>query len=120
VQYFFINFHLLELVDYLIMATKFTNISWHGIKYSSLGIKNVCRMSTQVKNLILVDHNNTNGISTVTLNSPPVNSLNFEVLTAFSNVLSELEEKKPKGVILTSVSFNNAKSKKILQFFILH
>lgn len=47
--------------------------------------------------------NDKSKIVTVTMQRAPVNSLNLELLTEFSDTLSELEEKKIRGMILTSV-----------------
>lgn len=44
------------------------------------------------------------GIATLTLNRPPVNSLNLELLTDIYNALDEVENNRSKGLILTSVS----------------
>jgi hypothetical protein len=70
--------------------------------------------STQASsNLILVDVNDKTGYSVVTLNSPPVNSLNLELLTAFRSTLDDLEKNKSRGMILTSVCV------KVFFFFVL-
>jgi hypothetical protein len=62
--------------------------------------------STQAKsNLVLVDVNDKTGFSVVTLNSPPVNSLNLELLSAFRSTLDDLEKNNSRGMILTSVCF---------------
>lgn len=47
---------------------------------------------------------NDDGVATVTMNRPPVNSLNLELLTEFSNTLTDLERNKSRGMILTSSS----------------
>lgn len=51
-------------------------------------------------------------ILVVTLNRPPVNSLNLELLSDISNTLDDLESSKSRGMILTSVS-------KFLQFVLV-
>jgi 3,2-trans-enoyl-CoA isomerase len=48
--------------------------------------------------------NDKTGVATVTLNRPPVNSLNLELLTELSNTLTELEKNKCRGLMLTSSS----------------
>ena len=53
--------------------------------------------------LILIDVNDKNGYATLTLNRPPVNSFNLELLTTFSRALDEVEKNNSKGMILTSV-----------------
>lgn len=45
------------------------------------------------------------GIATVTMQRPPVNSLNLDLLQAMSKALDEVAKNKCKGMILTSVSF---------------
>lgn len=60
--------------------------------------------STQSNKLVLVDVNDKTGIALVTLNSPPVNSLNLELLSAFAKSLEELKTNNSRGMILTSVS----------------
>jgi Delta3-Delta2-enoyl-CoA isomerase len=69
-------------------------------------LKNVLlrSQSTQSKELVLVNVDDKSGFSIVTLNSPPVNSLNLEVLTALSSSLDELKKNNTRGMILTSVS----------------
>lgn len=63
--------------------------------------------STAKKDLVLIDVNDKNGFATVTLNSPPVNSLNLELLKAIHNSLDILNRDNPKGMILTTVKFKN-------------
>lgn len=55
------------------------------------------------QDLVLVDVNDQTGYSVVTLNRPPVNSLNLELLSAFSKTLDELQNNRSRGMILTSV-----------------
>ncbi|KAF2879917.1 hypothetical protein ILUMI_26246 [Ignelater luminosus] len=54
--------------------------------------------------LLDVSVNDENGFATVTMNRPPVNSLNLEFLTEFCNVLTDLDRNKSRGMILTSSS----------------
>uniref|UniRef100_A0A1Y1K6A0 Uncharacterized protein n=1 Tax=Photinus pyralis TaxID=7054 RepID=A0A1Y1K6A0_PHOPY len=49
---------------------------------------------------VLKDENN---VAIVTMKRAPVNSLNTELLTEISSVLTDLEETKCSGMILTSV-----------------
>lgn len=44
------------------------------------------------------------GIATLTMNRPPVNSLNLELLTDISQALDQVEANRSRGLILTSVS----------------
>lgn len=66
----------------------------------------VRHQSSSSKDLVLVDVNDKTGFATVSMNSMPVNSLNLELLTAFSNSLDELKKDNVKGMILTSVRPN--------------
>lgn len=43
------------------------------------------------------------GIATLTMQRPPVNSLNLDLLQAISNAMDDVERNKYKGMILTSV-----------------
>jgi len=43
------------------------------------------------------------GIATVTMNKPPVNSLNLEFLDEINTQLNKLQKDKIRGMILTSV-----------------
>lgn len=61
--------------------------------------------STAASDLVLVDVDGKTGFATVTLNRPPVNSLNLELLTAISKTLDDLQNNKSRGMILTSVSY---------------
>lgn len=60
--------------------------------------------STSRKSLLLVDVNDKTGIATMTMNRPPVNSLNLELLSAMSTSLDELTKNNSRGMILASVS----------------
>ncbi|RZB89889.1 enoyl-CoA delta isomerase 1, mitochondrial-like [Asbolus verrucosus] len=52
--------------------------------------------------LINVAVNEKTGVATATLQRPPVNSLNLELLSELSNTLTDLEKNKCRGLILTS------------------
>lgn len=67
-------------------------------------IKNNVRLLSSQENLIDIKVNDQTGIATLTLNRPPVNSLNLELLTSISNGLDEIMENRSKGMILTSSS----------------
>lgn len=63
------------------------------------------RSCSNVSNkLVLAEVDDKTGYATVTLNRPPVNSLNLELLTAFSETLDDLQNNKSRGMILTSSS----------------
>lgn len=62
--------------------------------------------STGSHDNLLVDINDKNGISTLTLNQKPVNCLTLDLLKNMCEKLDLLEKEKVKGLILTSVNFN--------------
>lgn len=71
---------------------------------STSGQRNQVRcLSSAATSLVNVDVNDKTGIAVVTLNRPPVNSLNLELLSDISKTLDDLESNKSKGMILTSV-----------------
>lgn len=53
--------------------------------------------------LTKLEVNDKTGIAVLTLNRPPVNSLNLELLTDIRNSIKDAESNKCKGLILTSV-----------------
>lgn len=55
-------------------------------------------------NLINLSVDDKNGIATLTLNRPPVNSLNHALLKDIASALDDVEKNRSKGLILTSVS----------------
>lgn len=61
------------------------------------------KFSTDVK-LTNVTVNDKTGVAILTLQRPPVNSLNFELLTEIAENLGQLEKNKCRGLILTSSS----------------
>lgn len=62
-------------------------------------VRNYCSSNK----LVDVSINEKSGIATVTMNRPPVNSLNLELLTGILNALQQASESRAKGLILTSV-----------------
>ncbi|XP_055596907.1 enoyl-CoA delta isomerase 1, mitochondrial-like [Uranotaenia lowii] len=54
--------------------------------------------------LVLTEVDDKTGYATVTLNRPPVNSLNLDLLKAISETLDDLQNNKSRGMILTSSS----------------
>lgn len=62
-------------------------------------------LSSKVSSLTLVDVDDKTGIATVTMNRPPVNSFNLELLRDFHESIKQVESNKSRGLILTSVSF---------------
>lgn len=62
-------------------------------------------MSAQAGPLVDLSVDN-DGIATLTMNRPPVNSLNLELLQEIGKSLDEVSKTKAKGMILTSVSIS--------------
>lgn len=79
-------------------------INRNFLKCATFDINSVRNQSTKSKELVLVDINDKTGYALVTMNSPPVNSLNLELLTSFSNALDDVQKNNCKGMILTSSS----------------
>lgn len=63
-----------------------------------------CLSTKKADDLVLVDVNDKTGYAILSLNRPPVNSFNLDLLHAFDNALGVLEKNSPRGMILTSVS----------------
>lgn len=55
--------------------------------------------------LVDVQLNDKNGIAIVTMQRPPVNGLNLELINNLTSTIDELEKNKARGFVLTSVSF---------------
>ncbi|XP_053693686.1 enoyl-CoA delta isomerase 1, mitochondrial-like [Sabethes cyaneus] len=60
--------------------------------------------SSSAQKLVLTEVDDKTGYATVTLNRPPVNSLNLELLKGISESLDDLQNNKCRGMILTSSS----------------
>lgn len=65
---------------------------------------NSIRNYSSSEKLVDSQTNDKTGITTITMNRPPVNSLNYDLLSQLQSSLQEAGDKKAKGVILTSVS----------------
>ncbi|KAM7352448.1 enoyl-CoA delta isomerase 1, mitochondrial [Cochliomyia hominivorax] len=63
-----------------------------------------CMSSSSGGKLTTVEVNDKTGIATLTMNRPPVNGLNFELLRDINNSIDEIESNKCRGLILTSSS----------------
>jgi len=59
------------------------------------------------------------GIATVTMNKPPVNSLNLEFLDEINTQLNKLQKDKIRGMILTSVCIHLYVNTYMLNYFVL-
>lgn len=70
-------------------------------KFTACGSR---RMSTPGGSLSTLEVDDKTGIATLTLNRPPVNGLNLELLTELRDALDQLENNKSRGLILTSSS----------------
>lgn len=72
--------------------------------YTRSIIKNLRQFSSHNYKCLELSVNNDNDVTTVTMKRPPVNSLNLELLTELSDVLTDLKKNKSPGMILTSHS----------------
>lgn len=63
----------------------------------------VVRHLSSATKLTTVEVNDKTGIATLTMNRPPVNGLNLELLTSINQSIQEIEGNKSRGLILTSV-----------------
>lgn len=52
----------------------------------------------------MVEVDDKSGVATLTLNRPPVNSCNLELLLELNENIKQIECNKSRGLILTSVS----------------
>lgn len=74
-----------------------------GIRNCVGGLRHI-RGFCSAKKLVNVDVDTTTGIATVTMQRPPVNGLNYDLLKDLSETLSTLEDNRTRGMILTSSS----------------
>nr|CAD7397419.1 unnamed protein product [Timema poppensis] len=79
------------------------NIHAQTIPHAINGARGLVSIASSGK-LVDVATNEKTGVSTVTLQRPPVNSLNLELLQEFTATLDELRKSKSRGMILTSAS----------------
>lgn len=70
------------------------SLKFKSVKFSSSAIRN---------NFVLLEVDDETGIAQISLNRPPVNSLNADLIRDLSKAFDELEANKSRGVILTSV-----------------
>lgn len=61
-------------------------------------------LSSDGGKLINVEVNDKTGIALVSLNRPPVNSLNIPLLKEIKTTIDDLESNRSKGMILSTVS----------------
>jgi len=57
--------------------------------------------------LVGVEVDEKTGIATVTMQRPPVNSINLELAQSLKEAIADLEKSKARGIVLTSVSNTN-------------
>ncbi|KAH1000025.1 hypothetical protein HUJ05_004661 [Dendroctonus ponderosae] len=62
----------------------------------------IARNYSAAASLVNVEVNDKSGVAVVTLQRPPVNSLNLELLTEIKQTLTGLEKNKSRGAIITS------------------
>ncbi|XP_028138557.1 enoyl-CoA delta isomerase 1, mitochondrial-like [Diabrotica virgifera virgifera] len=65
-------------------------------------VKSGVRCFSKEASFVSVTVNDKNGVATVEMQRPPVNSLNYELLSQLSSTLTDLEKNKSRGLILTS------------------
>lgn len=70
---------------------------------SSSCLRDVVRSMSSGK-LTTVEVNEKTGVATLTMNRPPVNGLNLDLLRDIHNSIEDIESNKCRGLILTSVS----------------
>lgn len=81
-------------------------VSQNTFKYAALSTQRNQSTATNSSNdqLIITDVNSQTGFATVSFNRPSaLNSFTLELLQDFSKALDDVEKKKYKGMILTSV-----------------
>ncbi|XP_072394287.1 enoyl-CoA delta isomerase 1, mitochondrial-like [Diabrotica undecimpunctata] len=65
-------------------------------------VKSGMRCFSKEASFVSVTVNDKNGVATLEMQRPPVNSLNYELLSQLSSTLTDLEKNKSRGLILTS------------------
>lgn len=73
------------------------------VEFNSL-TQHYARTMCSTGSLVDVKVNDKTGVATVTMQRPPVNGLNLELIKALSDTLDDLSNNRSKGMILTSVS----------------
>ncbi|XP_060653278.1 enoyl-CoA delta isomerase 1, mitochondrial-like [Drosophila nasuta] len=71
-------------------------------KLFALGRRLLCRSMSKSCDLTLVEVDDKTGIATLTMNKPPVNSCNLEMMRALKDSMKQIEGNKSRGIILTS------------------
>lgn len=63
----------------------------------------ISRQLSSASKLTIVEVNDMTGIATLTMNRPPINALNVELLQDLHKSIQDIESNKSRGLILTSV-----------------
>lgn len=63
----------------------------------------ISRQLSSASKLTIVEVNDKTGIATLTMNRPPINALNVELLQDLHKSIQDIESNKSRGLILTSV-----------------
>ncbi|XP_062121037.1 LOW QUALITY PROTEIN: enoyl-CoA delta isomerase 1, mitochondrial-like [Drosophila sulfurigaster albostrigata] len=71
-------------------------------KLFALGRRQLCRSMSKSCDLTLVEVDDKTGIATLTMNKPPVNSCNLDMMRALKDSMKQIEGNKSRGIILTS------------------
>jgi len=74
------------------------------IRASSFRCPTAVRAMSTAGKLTTIEVNDKTGIATLTMNRPPVNGLNYELLRDIHSSIDEIEGNKSRGLILTSSS----------------
>lgn len=77
---------------------------FYGILHQKPTLFKRCMSSSAGGKLTVVAVNDKSGVATLTMNRPPVNGLNYELLRDIKESIDEIESNKCRGLILTSVS----------------
>lgn len=63
----------------------------------------ISRQLSSASKLTIVEVDDKTGIATLTMNRPPINALNVELLQDLHKSIQDIESNKSRGLILTSV-----------------
>lgn len=63
----------------------------------------ISRQLSSASKLTTIEVNDKTGIATLTMNRPPINALNVELLQDLHKSIQDIESNKSRGLILTSV-----------------
>lgn len=63
----------------------------------------ISRQLSSASKLTIIEVDDKTGIATLTMNRPPINALNVELLQDLHKSIQDIESNKSRGLILTSV-----------------